>query len=160
MTDLYLDDAVYGEYYLDELDDYLDTNLFLANATIPLMGGTDGYIYQADEGVNDDGEDYETTLVFKKFDCGKPSQKKRFFKVQPYINSEASGNMYVSVKEDDKKVYSTEQAVSLIDADNDVIKKMLTFNANGQTLQPKFRIPDPFQMLGFVLHYNLREKIK
>ena len=160
LTDLYLDDAVYGEYYLDEIDGYLDDNFLLAGVSIPLMGGIDGYVYQADIGVDDDGSSFETTLIFKKFDCDKPSSKKRFFKLQPYVRAETLGNLYVSVKEDDKKTYSAEQAVNLIDDDNDVIKKMLTFNANGQTLQPKFRIPDPFQMLGFILHYSLRERMK
>ncbi len=159
IDDLYLDDTVWGEKYVDEEDGFWDDAGLLANAPMILMGGTDGYIYQADTGLDDDGETYESILAFKKFDADLPSYIKRWFKVQPYFKTEASGNAYVSVKEDDDVSYSEEQEIDLAQ-DGDVIKPMLIFDANSVTLQPKFRIANPFRLLGFVLHFSTKNRVK
>jgi len=126
------------------------------------MGGTDGYIYKTDVGLTDDGTAFESVLRFKKFDADLPTHVKRWFKVQPYFKVEAAGSAYVSVREEDKISFTVEQTYDLTDStgENDILKTMMTFDANGVTLQPNFRIPNAFRMLGFVLHFSVKERCR
>lgn len=150
-SDLYMDDSVWGEYYMDEMDGYFDTRLFLDAAPILLYGGYDGYIRIADIGYDDDGTSYNRVFESIRNNYKLPNQKKRLWKQQHWLESAVSGTVTVKLKKDDAQAYdTTTESISLIDANRDIIKKNITWNKHAENFKTRLEATNHFAILGWL----------
>lgn len=151
VADLYVDDAIWGEYYVDEQDGFWDQRIFLANAPVVLYGGDDGIVRKADVGYDDDGETYTRTLRFIRDNLSLPHLKKRLWKQQWWLESETAGDITIKMKKDDSNNYEVEtKTISLIDDTRDIIKKSITWNKEAQDFQVEITSTSHFSLLGFL----------
>ena len=151
VTDLYVDDAVWGEYYVDEQDDYWDARSFAANAPIILYGGRDGIVYTADIGLTDNGEVYPRILDTARLDFKKPHIRKRMFRQQWWFDKETSGTATIKMKKDDKSTFEpTTKEIDLTSALKDIIKKTITWDKDFENVKMRVEANNHFALHGFI----------
>jgi len=149
--DLYMDDSIWGEYYLDEMEGYFDDRFFLDAAPVTVYGGYDGYLRIADIGYTDDGTEYTRKFESIRDNYKLPQQNKRLWKQQFWLNSELSGEVSISVKKDDSNSYSPDTgSISLINANRDIIKENLTWNRTAENFKIKIEATNHFALLGWL----------
>lgn len=150
-ADLYLDDSIWGEYYLDEQEGYWDDRTFLSAAPITVYGGDDGYVRKADIGITDDGETYNRVFESTRMNWNMPNQIKRLWKQQHWLESELSGNVTISLMKDDNVNFEAiTKTISLINAARDIIKENITWNKHAQNFKTRIEATNHFAMLGFL----------
>lgn len=150
-SDLYLDDATWGEYYLDEQSGYWDNVEYLSSSPVFIYGGSDGVVRKCDTGSLDDGVAFTRTAKFKRLNFKRPHQKKRLYKQQWWLESEAAGNVSISHYVDDAiTAHPTSKTISLINANRDIIKETITLNIKGESLQPQISATNFFALIGFL----------
>lgn len=149
-SDIYFDDAVWGEYYFDERTEFFDDVTFLSNAPVFIYGGYDGYIRICDNTANDDGTAYTRTLRLKRLNFQLPQIKKRLWKQQYWFEQAASGSVSISIYVDDKVAANSVGTLSLVDATKDVVKLTQTVDLNGTVFQVEISATNFFALLGFL----------
>ncbi len=150
-ADLYVDDPVWGEYYVDEQEGFWDERTFLSGAPVIIYGGRDGYIRQADIGTQDDGVDYTRTFRTKRLDFKMPDYTKRLWKQQFWFESSTSGSVIVKLKKGDSENFEAlEHTISLIDASKDIIKSNITWDKESDVFQNEIESTNHFALIGFL----------
>ncbi len=161
VTDLYVDDSVWGEYYVDEQDGYWDSRIFESNAAIFIYGGYDGYVRTADIGYNDDGNSYTRIFRTIRDNQGMPNQYKRLWKQEVWLESDLSGSITVKIRKDDETAWSlTTKTISLIDAARDIIKKKITWNRTARSFQIQIEATNHFSLLGWLNYIFPKRRTK
>ncbi len=151
MTDLYVDDALWAELYVDEQDGFWDAREFLDGAPNIVYGGYDGIIRNADKGYDDDGTAYTRTFASVRNNFKMPQMNKRLHKQQHWLEASIAGNVTVSLKKDDSNSYESDtKTISLINVNRDIIKKEITWNKSGENFITKIEATNHFAMLGFI----------
>lgn len=149
--DLYMDDATWGEYYLDGQEGFFDSRVFLSGAPVIIYGGYDGYIRKADFGYEDDGTAFNRVFESVRLNYKLPDINKRLWKTQWWLNSEPTGDITIKLKKNDNNIFETEtKTISLINTDKDIIKKNLTFNKEAQNFKFQVSATNHFALLGFL----------
>lgn len=151
-SDVYADDAVYGELYADETSGFADDVTQLANAPLVLYGGYDGYVRIGDSGTNDDGSDFTRLLRVKRLNFKMPDQRKRLHQQRWWLEAEGSGEVTIKMKLDDSGSYiSTTKTLSLIPSPSDleIVKKMVTWDKHALNFMPEISATNHFALLGF-----------
>lgn len=149
--DLYVDDDVWGEYYVDEQIGYWDDRKLLANAPVVLYGGRDGVVYIADQGITDNGSTYARKFATSRIDHGMPQVKKRMFRQQWWFDAEPSGTVTIKLKKDDDVSYDpSTKSISLVDDNKDVIKKLITWDKQYTSGQYEVTANNHFALIGFM----------
>lgn len=150
-VDLYLDDTVWGEYYLDEQEGYFDDNISLDEAPVLIYGGYDGYVRKADIGYDDDGTTYNRIFESIRDNFGLPHMNKRLWKQQIWLESRIAGSVTIKLKKDDGVIFEATTAnASLIDASRDIIKKNITWNCQAQNFKTRIEATNHFSLLGYI----------
>ena len=150
-TDIYIDDAVWSEYYVDEQDGFWDDRTFLDGAPITVYGGYDGIIRKSDLGYDDDGEEYTRTLESMRNNFKLPQIIKRLWKQQHWLKTDQTGVVTISIKTDDSKTWRTAtNEISLIDASRDIIKKNITWDAHAENFKTRIQSTNHFSVLGWL----------
>ncbi len=150
-ADLYVDDATWGEYYLDEQEGYWDDRSLLASAPVILYGGRDGVVYTADIGNTDDGSSFTRKFVTSRIDFEMPHKKKRLFRQEWWLDASTAGSVTVKLKKDDNVSFEAgSKSISLTDSSRDVIKKKLTWDKQLNTAQMEVSSTLPFDLHGFM----------
>ncbi len=151
VTDLYVDDPVWGEYYVDEQDGYWDDRRFESNAAIPIYGGFDGYVRTADTGYNDDGATYTRTFRTIRENHGAPQQFKRLWKREYWLEADISGVIGTKIRRDDETTWEFgAKQISLVEAGKDITKKFVTWNKTGRSFQTQIAAINHFALLGWI----------
>lgn len=152
-SDVYADDAIYGNQYADETSGFADDSTFTDGAELVVYGGFDGIVRQADAGTIDDGVDYTRQLMFKKLNLGLFDSFKRLWRQQWWLQSEVSGSVLVRIKLDDKTSYEAiSSTVSLENSGKAFIKSNITLDVTAQNFQPDISSTNHFALLG-VMNY-------
>lgn len=150
-VDLYVDDTIWGEYYVDEQEGYWDEQSFISDAPLPLYGGYDGYIRNADSGITDDGSDYERIFRSSRLNYGLVDQMKRLQKMQIWLEAEIAGDVTIKLKKGDKVAFESDtHTVSLIDATKDIIKQDIRWDKEDENFQLQIESGNHFALLGFM----------
>ncbi len=150
-TDLYVDDILWADLYVDESDGFWDARDFLSGAPIIVYGGYDGIIRNADKGYDDDGTAYSRIFESIRNNFKLPQMTKRLWKQQHWLESDISGSVTVSLKLDDKvALESTTKTISLINAARDIIKEKITWNKHAENFKTRIEATNHFAMLGFI----------
>jgi len=158
-TDLYVDDSVWGEYYVDEQEGFWDDRSFLDDAPHLVYGGYDGYIREADTGDDDDGTAFNRTFESLRDNFGLPQENKRLRKQQIWLESSTTGSVAVTLKLDDSNSYDAKtNTISLINANRDIIKKDITWNKTAQNFKTKITASVHWAMLGFLNYVHPKGK--
>jgi len=155
--DLYLDDATWGEYYLDEQDGYFDDVNALSNAPVYIYGGYDGYVRIVDTTATDDGTAYTRTLRLKRLNFNLPEIKKRLWKQQWWFEQESGGSVSLSMYKDDSNSASAVAVLSLTNANKDIVKITATIDLNGENFQPELQATAFFALIG-VMNYFFEKR--
>lgn len=151
IDDLYVDDPAWGELYVDEVDGFWDTRLFLSGAPAIIYGGYDGYIRIADVSTTDDGVAYTRTLRLSRDNYSLPNQRKRLWKQQYWLQAETAGSISLKVRLDDKVLFDADiKTISLIESDKDIIKKNVTWDKYAENFQLELYSENHFALLGFL----------
>lgn len=159
-TDIYCDDAVWGEYYADEVEDYCDDRTFLDAAPVLVYGGYDGYIRKADVTTLDESTEYTRTFDSKRLDFRLPDEDKRLWKQQFWFNSELSGTVTLQLKKGDNSSFEvTTGLISLISATKDKIKSDVTWDKTDTVFQVRVSSNDHFSMYGFFNYFMKKGKV-
>ncbi len=161
VLDLYVDDAVWGEYYIDEHEGYWDSRIFQAAAAIPIYGGYDGYVRNADIGTDDDGVTYYRRFRSTRQNFDIPDQYKRLWKREYWLESSVSGSIVAKMRKDDETTWGlTTKTISLVDATKDIIKKMVTWDKRGRSFQTQIDAANHFALLGWMDWIFMKRKKK
>lgn len=157
-TDIFIDDSVWGEYYVDEQDGFWDDRLFLDGAPIIVYGGYDGYIRKADIGYLDDGEVYNRVFESTRNNFKSPNLIKRLYKQQHWLLSDiGTGVITFSLKTDDNLNFKADtKEISLIDSSRDIIKKNITWNKHAENFKTRIEATQHFSMLGWINYVFLK----
>jgi hypothetical protein len=150
-TDIYVDDSIWGELYVDEQDGFWDDRTFLSGAPIMLYGGFDGILRKADIGFNDDGVDYNRVFESVRNNYKMANMTKRLWKQQHWLLTDISGSVTISLKTDDNKTWKTDtKSISLIDSTRDIIKKNITWDKHAENFKTRIEATNHFSMLGWI----------
>lgn len=150
-TDLYVDDPLWADLYVDESEGFWDARDFLSGAPILIYGGYDGIIRNADKGIDDDGTAYNRIFSSTRNNYKLPQMNKRLWKQQHWLNSELSGSVTVSLKLDDKVALEAEtKTISLINAAKDIIKENITWDKHAENFKTRIEATNHFAMLGYL----------
>jgi hypothetical protein len=150
-ADLYVDDSVWGEYYLDEQDGFWDEVTFLGSAPVVIYGGYDGYLRKADQTQQDDGTDYTRIFRTSRLNFGSPDISKRIQNQQWWFDAESAGSVKISCKRDDANDFDvTTHNISLLSDDKDTIKRYITWNKKAENFQFQVEATNYFALLGFI----------
>jgi len=156
-TDIYIDDATWGEYYVDEQEGFWDDRTFLDGAPLIIYGGFDGYIRKADIGVLDDGEAYNRVFESIRQNYKSPNLIKRLYKQQHWIKSDAAGSVQISLRTDDNLNWRAgTKTISLVDSSRDIIKKNITWDRHGQNFKTRIEAQNHFSILGWIDYIFLK----
>jgi hypothetical protein len=151
VLDLYVDDAFWGELFIDEQEGYWDDRTFLDGAPQTIYGGSDGYVRKADIGYNDDGTDYNRVFESTRMNFGLPNMIKRLFKQQHWLKSDISGMVTIKIKKDDSNSFEAlTNTISLVDLTRDIIKKNITWNFHAENFKTRIESTNHFSLLGFI----------
>jgi hypothetical protein len=149
VAELYVDDAPWADYYVDEQVGFWDDRTFLSGTPVILYGGYDGYIRSADTGATDDGEDFTRLFRSVKNNFSMPNKKKRLKRQQWWLNSGA-GSIDVKIRKDDNADFDTAyQNISLV-SDQAVIKKNITWDKVSENFEFQIEAQNHFELLGFL----------
>ena len=162
IADLYVDDSVWGEYYVDEQDDYWDSRYFLSNAIIVVYGGYDGIVRNSDIGYEDDGYEYTRTFRSARMNYGKPDYFKRLWKQEFWFEDGlAPDTVDIKIRKDDNTGWEIlTKNVSLYSGSKDVIKKIVEWNKEARNFQIEINSTNHFSMLGWLNLIFLKRKVK
>ena len=149
-SDIYFDDATWGEYYFDERVEYFDDVTFLSNAPVFTYGGYDGYIRIADSGATDDGSSYTRVLRIKRLNFQLPQIKKRLWKQQYWFEQQTGGSVSISVYLDDAISANAVGTLDLEDSTKDVVKLTQTVDLHGKVFQIEISATSFFALIGFL----------
>jgi hypothetical protein len=162
-VDLYIDDAFWGELYVDEQDGFWDDRMFLDGSPQIVYGGYDGYIRKVDIGYVDDldsdgtGVPYHRVFESIRQNHKSPNLMKRLWKQQHWLKSDISGSVIVKIKKDDSYDYELEtKTISLINANRDIIKENITWNKHAQNFKTRLESWNHFSMLGWINYIFLK----
>ena len=147
-ADIYLDDAVWGPYFLDERTEYLDAVDFLSNAPVFIYGGYDGYVRICDSTAQDDGANYTRTLRLKRLNFQLPQIIKRLWKQQFWFEQQVGGSVSISIYVDDKIAANSVGTLNLEDSTKDIVKLTQTVDLNGKDFQPEISATEFFAFIG------------
>jgi hypothetical protein len=147
--DLYVDDPVWGEYFVDDQVGYWDDRNFLANAPIILIGGKDGFLRRADVGKLDDGVSFTARFRSVKMDYDRPFQVKRIFSIEPWFYADTTGTVTYRARLNDKTSFQNAKTFTLIEAGKDVVKKSQIVDYNAHTVEHEYSSTDHFELLGW-----------
>jgi len=151
VSDLYVDDDIWGDLYVDEQEGYWDDRQFIDDAPQLIYGGDDGYVRKADIGYKDDGTAYTRVFESTRQSFFLPGIIKRLFRQQFWLNSDIEGSVTISLKKDDSNSFeSTTNIISLIDLTRDIIKKNITWNKAAQNFKTKIEATNHFALLGWL----------
>lgn len=163
VEDLYFDDAIYAEanqVYLDEQTIFCDDRIFLDSAPTLVYGGYDGYIRKADNGIQDDGEDYTRTFRTKRLDFRYPNLDKRLWKQEWAFNTIPLGTgnsiptVTLTMKKGDNNTDEAEiKTIGLSDSTKDVIRPEVTWDKTDYTFQFEINSTNHFELIGFLNHW-------
>lgn len=149
--DLYVDDPVWGELYVDEQDGYWDARTGLSGSPVLVYGGYDGYMRKSDIGFNDDGATYQRIFRTSRINFKMPNQAKRLQRQQYWFNSELSGSVNVKIRKDDALLFEVnEKTIDLINVDRDIIKENIIWDKFGEDFQLELYAENHFALLGFL----------
>jgi hypothetical protein len=151
-SDVYADDAVFGNLYADQTLGYADDVSLLSSAGILLYGGYDGIVRIADSGINDDGATYTRLVRFKRFNFNMPDRRKRLEGQRWWLEPQSTGDVTIKLRLDDSTDYNaTTKTISLVAEDNskEVIKMNVRWNKHAVNFQPEISSTDHFGVLGF-----------
>jgi hypothetical protein len=149
--DLYVDDPIWGEYYVDEEEGYWDDRNFLSNAPLPLYGGYDGYVRSVDVGTSDDTNAYTRTFRSTRLNFGKPELMKRLQKQEIWLQAETAGEVTASLKKGDNlSEEALTHTISLINANKDIVKEMIRWDKEDRDFQLELSSQNHFALLGFM----------
>lgn len=150
-TDLYVDDDLWAEEYVDEHDGFWDSREFLSGSPIIIYGGYDGIIRNADKSYLDDGKVYSRIFESTRMNFKLPQHVKRLWKQQHWLKSDISGNVTVSLKKDDNLYFdTTAKTISLVNTTRDIIKENLTWNKHAENFKTRIEATNHFAMLGWI----------
>jgi len=151
VLDLFVDDAIWGEYYVDEQEGYWDERRFETNAALTIYGGYDGYIRTADTGQDDDGTPYNRTFRSVRDNQGMPDKYSRLYKQEYWLESDLSGEVIIKMRRNDETAWEiATKTISLIDTAKDIIKKMVTWDREGYNFQIQMDATNHFALLGWI----------
>lgn len=149
-SDIFLDDAVWGLYYLDERTEYLDDVTFLSNAPVFIYGGYDGYVRICDSTAQDDGVSYTRTLRVKRLNFQLPQIKKRLWKQQYWFEQTTGSTVSISIYVDDAIAATSVGTLSLTSATKDIVKLTQTVDLHGEVFQVELSATSFFALIGFL----------
>lgn len=152
-SDIYFDDAVWGEYYFDEREEYFDDVTFLSNAPVFFYCGYDGYVRVCDSGTTDDGTAYQRVFRSKRLNFKKPNIRKRLWKIQPWFQQDANGSVSFGVYTDDNVSATPKGSVSLASTTRDIIKESVVIDLHAEDFQIEISSTSFFSLLGFLSYY-------
>lgn len=160
-ADLYMDDLIWGEYFLDEQDGYFDDVTFLANAPVFLYCGYDGIVRKADIGSTDDGSSYIRMFRSTRNNFSMPDQFKRLWKQSYWFLEDPITTVTIKMKKDDKNSYeSLQPTISLQDDDKDVVKKLILWDKEAQDFQIEISATSFFALMGWLSLVFPKRKIQ
>ena len=155
--DLYVDDAFWGDLYVDEQDGFWDARLFVDGAPVLIYGGADGYLRKADIGYVDDVDSLGTGVPYQRIfesirqNFSMPNMVKRLWKQQHWLQQEGSGSIEISIKKDDSNNWEGEEnTISLVDSSRDIIKKNITWDKHAENFKTRVSAYNHFSMLGWI----------
>lgn len=150
-SDLYLDDAVWGDYYLDEQSGYWDDINYLSAAPVFLYGGYDGYVRKCDTGDYDDAVAFIRVLRFKRLNFQAQHINKRLHKQQWWFEQEAAGSVSLSHYLDDRdSSHPNSKTITLSESGKDIVKRTVTLDIEAENFQPEIQSTCFFALLGFL----------
>lgn len=152
-SDIYFDDAIWGDYYFDEREEYFDDITFVSSAPIFIYGGYDGYVRICDSGTTDDGTAFTRIFRAKRLNFKQPSISKRLWKQQFWFQQDANGSVSLSIYVDDNNSATGIDTMSLLDATRDIVKLNVTCDLRGQDFQVELSSTSYFSLLGFISYY-------
>lgn len=160
VEDLYVDDPVWGEYYVDEQVGYWDERRFLASAPIILYGGRDGIVYTADVTLTDDGNTYQRVYQTVRDDFGGPQLNKRLWKQQWWLDAETTGTVDVSIQRNDSQSFDSQvKNISLVDDGRDIIKMPITWDKEFESALNQLSASNHFALYGYLNWVSPKGKV-
>ena len=165
VTDRYFDDTIYGEGYFDEQTDYFDDQVHLDEGSTLVYGSYDGYVREADSGIQDDGVDYTRDFRTKRLDFRSPMFEKRLWKQEWVFNTIplGTGNSIPTVtltmkKGDNTNDEAETKTIDLTSTTKDVIRPEVTWDKNDYTFQFELKSTNHFELIGFLNHWFQKGK--
>ncbi len=151
VEDLYVDDPVWADLYVDEQIGYWDERRFLSSAPIILYGGRDGYVYTADFGTTDDGNTYQRVYQTVRDDFKMPHKNKRLWKQQWWLDAETDGSVAVKIQRNDATSFDAQtKTISLINNDRDIIKMPITWDKEFESALNEVSASNHFALYGYM----------
>ncbi len=150
-SDTYFDDATFGAQYFDAVTTFFDDQSLLDNGALVVYGGFDGYVRLADTSETDDGTTFIRLLRLKRLNFGMPDFIKRLWRQQWWFESATSGSVTAKMLLNDASSYvGGNKTISLIpdSNDQDMIKRNITWDLQGQNFQPEVQATNFFATLG------------
>lgn len=159
--DLYMDDVVWGEFYLDVTDGYFDEVVYLANTPVFIYGGYDGIVRICDQGPTDDGEVYTRTFRANRNNFQMPDQFKRLWQQQFWFLQDPSTVVTIKMKKDDNASYESRQpTLALQNSNRDVVKLLVKWDKEAQDFQIEISATSFFALMGWLSYVMPKRKIK
>lgn len=155
-SDAYFDDASLAAVYFDGMAGYFDDSSLLDSAPLIIYGGYDGYLRYADNGSDDDGTEFTRLLRLKRFSFDMPDNVKRLWTQQWWLQAAPSGSVTAKLLKNDKTSYeSGSKTISLIpdDANQDVVKRNVTWDVRGYNFQPEISATIFFAVNALINYY-------
>jgi len=157
VQDLFVDDTVWTDRFVDEHDGFWDDNVFLEDAPIVYYGGEDNKFRRADSGLDDDGTTYTPRFDTKDLDFDNPMHRNRVWKYQIWAHSEVGKSLSISVKRDQAISFEAAKTVSIDDTTRELVKvNSPVFDAHGNVIQTRVSATPPWRLIGF---YALVKKL-
>jgi len=151
VADLYVDDAAWGDLYVDEEDGFWDERKFLANSPWILYGTEDGYVFQADQTLKDNSLDYTRTFQTKKLDHEAPHVRKRNRGQQWWLEEQGTGSVTLKMKKDDSGSFDSKtHTIGMTDATREVMKTNVTWDKEYESALFQLEAQVHFSLLGFM----------
>lgn len=158
--DLYVDDPVWGEFFVDEQIGFWDDSGFLSDAKQILYGGYDGILRIADSGADDDGEEFTRKFESKRQNFEHVDRLKRLWTQQHWFEADVAGTVTVSLQMDDKVNREVgSKTVSLVDPLKDTIKADITWDKYAQNFKTIYEATNHFAMIGYISRYFLKKSV-
>lgn len=159
-SSLFDDDAVWGNYYLDEQVGYWDDVNYLANAPQFLYCGYDGIVRKADTGIDDDGSTYTRLFRAIRNNYGMPDFIKRLYKQQFWFVEDPVASITVKLKKDDGASYdSSVFTLSLSDPTRDIVKQFITWDKEAENFQIELSATTFFATLGWFSYVMKKRRV-
>ncbi len=158
-SNLYCDDPIWGNYYVDGTVGFCDDVTYLSNSPSFLHGGYDGILRQIDQGADDDGTAYTRRFRSSRLNFGQPNKRKRLWKNEFWFASDPVASLTIQLKRDDNVNFDTGiNSVSLVDSTRDIVKLPVTWNKEAEDFQIDISATTFFALLGFYNIYMLKRR--